>query len=131
MRVTRPPVMPDTATNAPYDTRVVAVEIGVLLVVVGGAQADDDAVADVGPHATGVGVVWRAHPVEGGVVAVLVAIDLLPVAGRRAGERILVGVGGGEEPERQRARGRGCAGADAEPAQEVAPRSADLIAPSE
>jgi hypothetical protein len=64
-------------------------------------------------------VVGRADPVERPVVRVLVAIDLLPVARDRSRQRILIGIGGRQQPERQHElRGGGRPGADTEPAEE-------------
>ena len=67
----------------------VAVEIAVALHVVVGLGAQDDAVADEGPQAAGVGVVGGANPGEGGVVTVLVAVELLPLPVRVACQRVV------------------------------------------
>jgi hypothetical protein len=64
-------------TWVPIGSGMVAVEVGVVLIVVGRAAADDDAVADVSADTAGVGVVGRADPVEGAIVAVLVVVDAL------------------------------------------------------
>ena len=103
----------------PVGRRFVAVEVGIVLVVVSAAETRDDAVAHVGAHAAGVGVVGRANPVEAPVVLVLIAVNFLPVSIDRAGKRILLGADRGEQVERQAAAKRRAA-ADAKPLQELA-----------
>src|SRR5262245_56779688 len=77
-----------TLPRIPVDARVVAVQVGVVLIVVRRAYADDDAVADVGADATRVRVIRRADPVERRIVTILVVIDLFPLARHGPRERI-------------------------------------------
>src|SRR5262249_32002567 len=69
-----------TAARVPRLRRVIAVEVATAVVVVVLFAAEDDAVADEGSQPAHVGVVGGADPGKGGVVAILVAVDLLPAA---------------------------------------------------
>ena len=102
---------------------VVAVEVGVVLIVVGRAGSHDDAVADVGSDTTRVGVVGRAHPVEHRVVPILVVVDRFPVPRHGTPQRIPV-IGRFEEGARRLEAQHGPSGADAHPLQEQAARYA-------
>ena len=87
-----------TLSRIPVRRGFVAVEIRVGLVVVGGPQTGHDPVSDVGPGATRMGVVGGTDPVEGRIVLVLIAVDLLPIAGHRSGQWILARLRSGQEP---------------------------------
>lgn len=65
---------------APGGGRMLAIKIGVGVNVVLLAEADDDAVTDVGVDTAVMRVVRRADPGELMVVGVLIAVELLPVA---------------------------------------------------
>ncbi len=64
----------------PVGRGLIAVQIAVVLIVVGRTASHDDAVPAVGPDSAGMRVVRGTDPVEPGIVAILVVINALPVA---------------------------------------------------
>ena len=74
----------------PVDSGFVAVEIGVVLIIVRGAGSNDDVVSHIGSDPTGVGIIRRTDPIERAIVAVLIVVDLLPIPRDASRERVVV-----------------------------------------
>ena len=112
--------------RVPVGRSLVSVQVGVGLVIVLRSHAHDDAVARVRQNAAGVRVVGRADPAKRTVVAILVAVDLLPVARRILSQGVRDRPLKGQSPHRPAQRARG---AHKQPAglYKVAPRPVVVV----